>query len=110
MLTEKHLDRYADVLLWGLKTARTGRFKKNDIVAIRYNASAIRLAEILHAKLLDMGINPVQRMNHTSTMEKDFFKLSNHKQIVFQAPGEEELEGRRDVHRTSVGGAESMAI
>lgn len=91
MFTEKHLDRYADVLLWGLKTARTGRFKKNDIVAIRYNVSAIRLAEILHAKLLDMGINPVQRMNHTSTMEKNFFELSNHKQIVFQPPGEDEL-------------------
>ncbi len=91
MFTEKHLDRYADVLLCGLKLARTGRFKKNDIVAIRYNVSAIRLAEILHAKLLDMGINPVQRMNHTSTMERNFFELSNHKQIVFQPPGEEEL-------------------
>ena len=30
MLTEKQLDRYADVLLWGLKTARTGKYKKND--------------------------------------------------------------------------------
>ena len=58
MLTEKQMDRYADVLLWGLKTARTGKFKKDDIVVIRYNFPAIRLAEILYAKLLEMGIHP----------------------------------------------------
>jgi len=91
MLTEKQLDRYADVLLWGLKTARTGKFKKNDIVAIRYNFQAIRLAEILYAKLLEMGIHPVQRMNSTSTMERSFFEISKPSQIVFQPPGEEAL-------------------
>ncbi|MFC1489210.1 aminopeptidase [Thermodesulfobacteriota bacterium] len=91
MLTEKQLDRYADVLLWGLKTARTGKYKKNDIVVIRYNFQAIRLAEILYAKLLEMGIHPVQRMNPTSTMERSFFEISNPGQIVFQPPGEEAL-------------------
>jgi len=47
MFTEKQLDRYADVLLWAMKKARTGKFTKNDIVAIRYNTPSIRLAEIL---------------------------------------------------------------
>lgn len=91
MLTEKQLNRYAEVLLWGLETARTGKFKKNDIVLIRYNMPALRLAEILYAKLLDWGMNPVQRLGLNSTMERNLFKLANTKQLVFQPPGDEEL-------------------
>jgi aminopeptidase len=89
MLSERQLDRYADVLLWGLKTARRGNFKKKDIVAIRYDRPALGLAEVLYAKLLQMGMNPVQRMLLTAGMERHFFKLSNAKQLVFQPPGEE---------------------
>ena len=88
---EKHLDRYADILIWALKKARTGKFKKNDVVLVSYHMPAIRLAEIVFAKLLDMGLNPVQRINLTTTMEKDFYNISNNKQIVFQPPGEKEL-------------------
>jgi len=91
MLTEKQLNRYAEVLLWGLETARTGKFKKNDIVLIRYNMPALKLAEILYAKLLDWGMNPVQRLGLNSTMERNLFKLANTKQLVFQPPGDKEL-------------------
>jgi len=38
-----------------------------------------------------MGINPVQRAMVTSDMEKNFFLLSNSKQLVFQPPGDETL-------------------
>ncbi len=88
MFTARQLERYADVLLWGLKTARTGKFKKGDIVLVRFDRPAIRLAEILYAKLLAMGLNPVPRLNHTTTMELDFYKLSNSKQLVFTPPGD----------------------
>jgi aminopeptidase len=91
MFTQRQLDRYADVLLWGLKTSRSGRFKKKDIVLIRYNIPANPLAEIVYAKLLDRGMNPVLRVNLTSAMERNFFKFANNNQIVFQPPGEEEL-------------------
>ncbi len=91
MLTEKQLDKYADVLIWGLKTARTGRYKKNDIVQIRFNLPAVRLAEILNEKLLRMGINPVLRMNSTPVMERSFYDIADRKQLVFIPPGEEEL-------------------
>jgi len=91
MLTEKQLYRYADVLLWGLKTARRGKYKKNDTVLIRYNLAAVRLAEILNEKLLKMGINPVLRMNSTPVMERSFYDISNSRQLVFTPPGEEEL-------------------
>jgi aminopeptidase len=94
MFTDKQLDRYADILLWGLKTARTKAFKKNDVVLIRYDMPAVRLAEIVYAKLLDMGIHPVQRSNLTATMERRFFECANNTQIIFQPPGEKELLNR----------------
>ena len=91
MFTEKQLDRYADVLLWGLKTARTARYNKSDIILIRYDKPAVRLAEILFAKLMKMGMNPIQRMNFTTRTELDFYQLANRRQLVFQPPGDKEL-------------------
>jgi len=91
MLSDKQLQRYADVLLWGLKTARNGAFKKNDIILIRYDRPATRLAEILYARILDKGMNPVQRMTSTTAMEISFFELSDSRQLVFQPPGDMEL-------------------
>ncbi len=91
MLTERHLNRYGDILLWGLKTARTGRFRKGDIVLVRFNRPALRLAEILQAKLLKMGIHPVLRSSTSETMEHNFFQLANNQQLVFQTPGDREF-------------------
>jgi len=94
MFTAKQLQRYAEVLWWGLTTARTSPFKKNDIVVIRYNSPAVKLAEILYGKLLDRGIHPVQRMNPTPAMERYFYLISSGKQLVFLPPGEKELMSR----------------
>jgi len=91
MLTKRQLERYADVLIWGLKMARAEKYKKNDIVAIRFDLPAVRLAEILQAKLIESGINPVLRMVSTPQMELNFFNKANNNQLVFQAPGEKEF-------------------
>jgi len=91
VFTEKQLDRYAEVLLWGLKKARSRRFKKNDLILIRYHRPALRLAEILFAKILAMGMHPLQRMIPTPVMERDFFRLSNPRQLIFQSPGDKTL-------------------
>lgn len=55
---------------------------------IRYDSPALRLAEILYGRLLEMGINPVQRIGLTPTMEQSFFTQSNSRQLVFTVPGE----------------------
>ena len=91
MFTANKLEKYADVLLWGLKSARKVRYKKGDIVLIRYDPAGIGLAEILQGKLLDMGLHLVLRAGLTPVMERNFFDKSNTKQLVFQAPGEKEL-------------------
>ncbi len=90
-LTKKQLDRYADALLWGLFKARTGRFRRGDIVLIRYELPALNLAEILYDRLLEMGMNPVPRAGLTVNMERSFFGRSNRRQLVFHPPGEKEL-------------------
>ncbi len=98
MLTDRQIGKYADVLLWGLRTARKQRFRKGDIVTIQYDPAAIRLAEELYDRVLDAGMNPIQRMMGTFRMEKSFYSKANSKQLVFQGPGEkplcENLNGR----------------
>ncbi len=91
MLSPYHLEKYADVLLWGLQTAKKASLKKNEIVLIQYGQPALKLAEILYARLLDMGIHPVQRMVATFEMEKSFYEKANPKQLTFLTPGDQEL-------------------
>jgi len=102
MLTKKQLDRYSDVLLWALNTARKEKFKKNDIVLLRFDLAALRLAEILQGKLLDKGFNPVLRPGLTPLMEHNFYEKANNRQLVFQGPWErkfhESLNGSIYLH------------
>ena len=91
MLTADQLEKYAEVLFWGLKTARKERFKKNDIILIQYDPAAVKLAERLYARILDRGLHPVQRQGLTCGMEHDFYKRSREGQLVFITPGDKEL-------------------
>ena len=88
MFTDIQIERYAEVLLWGLKTARKGPLNREEIFLVRYNLPAVRLAEILQARLLDMGMNPVLRADATPVMEQQFFDIARPQQLVFQPPGE----------------------
>ncbi len=94
MFTKQNLEKYADVLLWGLATAKSAALKKNEIVLIQYDLAALKLAEILYGRLLDMGIHPVQRLIATIDMEKSFYQKADLKQLTFIPPGEKELYGR----------------
>ena len=91
MLTNTQLNKYADVLLWGLKKARIGTFKKGDVVMVQFDLPAVELAEFLHGKLLDMGVHPVMRSGRTTIMEHDFYDKSDENQLVFRGSWDEEL-------------------
>jgi aminopeptidase len=91
LLTEKQLNRYADVLIWGLQTAKSRRIARNDTVLVRFDLAAVRLAEILFAKLLEAGAYPLMRLNPTAAMERDFYSLANSKQLIYIPPGEKDL-------------------
>jgi aminopeptidase len=89
--SEKTIEKYCDVLLWALKKARKGPSRKNEVIMVRYELPALRLAEALQASLLNAGMNPVLRVGMTPKMEKQFYVKANKRQLVFQAPGEKEL-------------------
>ena len=91
MLTDEQLGKYADVLLWGLKKARKQKFKKNDVILVQYDPAALKLAAILYERIIDEGMNPVQRMGLTTAMERHFYEKTNNRQLVFRAPGDKEL-------------------
>lgn len=91
MFTQKQLERYAEVLLWGLNTARPRKFKKQDIVLIRYHRPGTVLAEVIFRRLMEMGLNPVQRMLPTPAMEHEFYRYADPRQLTFQPPGDREL-------------------
>jgi len=91
MLTDTQLERYADVLLWGLSISRSRRPRKRDIIVIRYDMPAVKLAEKLQARLLAMGRHPVLRTSPTPAMEKQFYQLADTSQLSFIPPGEETL-------------------
>ncbi|TYT75916.1 aminopeptidase [Desulfobotulus mexicanus] len=85
------LERYAEVLLWALDTARTQPMAKDDIIMLRYHAAALPLAEVLFEKILEKGAHPIMRTALSPRMEKDFYKKSSDAQLGFHAPGEKEL-------------------
>ena len=91
MPAEGQIEKYADVLLWALSTARKGHYKKGDIILIRFDPPALKLAEVLQARILDRGMNPVLRAGMSPLMEKNFFSRARERQLVFQAPGDKEL-------------------
>jgi aminopeptidase len=89
--SDETIKKYCHVLLWALRTARKGPCRKNEIIMIRYELPALRLAEALQASLLDEGMNPVLRVGMTPRMEKQFYVKASKRQLVFQPPGEKEL-------------------
>ncbi|MDK2957881.1 MAG: aminopeptidase [Desulfovibrionales bacterium] len=91
MFTLEQLTRYADVLLWGLDTARSKPYQRGDIVVVRFDLEALPLAETLQQRLVGMGLNPIVRLNLTPTMEKAFYGLAGDDQLSFVAPGEDLL-------------------
>jgi aminopeptidase len=91
MLTTDQLHKYAEVLLWGMRTARKPGFSPQDIVLIRYDFPARPLAEILFEKLIAWNLHPVHRLTGSPAMEHALFAQGDSRQISFIPPGEEEL-------------------
>jgi hypothetical protein len=91
VLTAKQLDKYADVLLWGLDTSRLTPYQPGDTVLIQCDLAGLKLTEALFSKLMGRGINVVPRLAFTSRMELDFYQKAAESQLSFIAPGTKEL-------------------
>ena len=91
MLTTLQLNRYAQVLLWGLQKARGKSLGSGEAVLVRFDRSAMDLAATVQAHLLRIGANPILRLNLWPEAERDFYDLAQEQQLRFLAPGDEEL-------------------
>lgn len=94
MMQPAVLDRYADVLLWGLETARTHPFAPGDLVLLRYHHAALPLADVLFQKLIKRKLQPIPRAVLSPAMETAFYGEGSDDQIGFHLPGEKDLFSR----------------
>jgi aminopeptidase len=84
-------ERYCDVLIWALGTARKGRYRKGDVVLVSYHLDALRMAELLYSRILHMGLHPVLRLRSTPRVEHAFYHDADTRQLVFLPAGERDL-------------------
>jgi len=103
-MNNEMIEKYAEVLIWGLKTANRN-LKPYDIILIRCDIEGIKLGEAVYRKLIERKFNVVFRFMSTPDMEKSFFTFADDKQISFIAPGEKEfyskLNGNIYIHAPS---------
>jgi len=88
--SSEQLEKYADALIWGLKTARTG-FKKYDAILIRCDLEGRELGEVVHRKLVRAGYNVTFRFIMNPRLERDFYEFSDDRQRAFVAAGDKEF-------------------
>ncbi len=91
IFTKKQLENYADTLLWGLTAERKRSLKRGDVIIVRVNLDAMPLAEVVHRKLVERGLNVVFRYLPNPRIEKDFYMLSDKAQREFVNTGEKEF-------------------
>lgn len=91
MFTDIQLNKYAQVLFWGMQKARITPFNPTDIILIRTDIQALDLANAVQKLVLQKGLNPVLRITQPCTLEKEFFSLAKDDQLSFIAPGEQKL-------------------
>lgn len=93
-LTPAQTEKYADVMIWALQTARrNGKYKKYDTVFLRTDIHAMPLAHAIYKKLIAKRFHVVVRFNQPEPFVTDFYKLADNKQLDFMAPGELEFNG-----------------
>ncbi len=83
MLSKSQIEKYADVLVWGLETSRPKPFKPYDVIFLRYQQPSIPLAEALYRKLLQRKWIVVPRGLLNPVMEKDFYTCTDSRQRTF---------------------------
>lgn len=89
---ERHIERYADVMMWGLKKARSQEYQEGDIVRIVVQSiNSVILAEKLFSRVVEAGFNPVIDFYGTPTMEKNFYTFANDEQLKFIGSWERSL-------------------
>ncbi|MGV7928553.1 MAG: aminopeptidase [Spirochaetota bacterium] len=93
-LSGAQLERYAEVLLWGLSLGRRKPIGPYEEVLVNFDLESLPLAEVLHRALTERRINVVLRAMPTPIVERNFFRFSDRKQRKHIPSGEKELYGK----------------
>lgn len=91
MYSQDTLEKYAQVLVWALETARGEPLKSSALVLVRYDSAGLPLAEALVRLLHEQGRIPVSRAEPTPAMEQAFYAMDNYKRMTRPIPGQVEL-------------------
>ncbi|MCL2887888.1 MAG: aminopeptidase [Elusimicrobia bacterium] len=91
MFTQTELEKYAQILVWALREARTREFKKYDTVLVNYDIAALDLAEKVYEILLKERLNPVLQAQSSENSAKSFYSLSDDAQLKFTPQWFEQL-------------------
>jgi aminopeptidase len=91
MFDKRELERYADVLLWGLSIARKEPYANNDVILVSFDLKALPLAEALYARCIEKHFHPIIRMAKTPAMELALYEEGSMRQLGFVPPGEDVL-------------------
>ena len=93
IFTKTQLDRYADVMVWAMETARRGgKFKKYDKVLVRAEIGAMPLVQAVYERLLDKRYNPVVRFIAPGALQRALYTKADDKQLAFIPVGEEPFQ------------------
>jgi len=89
MFTDKILNDYADVVIWGLKTAREethGKAKPGDIVVISCDPGTMDLVELIDERAIKEGWHTETRIASTDNMIYNYYKSATDEQLGFIMP------------------------
>lgn len=91
--TKLQNEKYADVMIWAMETARRGgKFKPYDTVLLRYEQLALPLAEVLYKKLLEKKYNVAARMDNPEPFAKTLYSQGDDRQLKTVSAGEKEFQ------------------
>lgn len=88
LFSKTEYERYANVLIWGLKKARKNPFKAGDSILIKFELPALKLAERLYEILIRQQFNPILELTPTPNMELSFYQYASDNQLNFILEGE----------------------
>ncbi|WP_051295148.1 aminopeptidase [Maridesulfovibrio bastinii] len=101
-ISSDDLTNYAEILLWAVRHNRKTPLKNKDIIIIKYDSAAERLAEILYAQLIDAHLHPVLEAVLTTNMKAELYINSSYGQLTYEIPGKlqlyEEAKGVIRIH------------
>jgi len=91
LFSNESLENYAEILFWGLETARQNLYQTGEAILVQGHLPALPLLKRLHTMILKRGLNPIVRLTPPADMERDFYEYANDNQLSFITPGEESL-------------------